>query len=325
MIRMDTVFFLAYPLAVAAGLITFTISVQLVRSYQSPFFRAFLVQIMIFNLLILLGLFLGYAGMRLAAGSSFGWLEQLPGWVWAAVSLVKFIWLYSFIVMIRLLVGEEITTSFRLRFAGASVGIFLINSTMIIVSEQLEQGGGFTRSYSLVEWSIIAGAILGTLYLFLRAPRMSSIMRGAVRLFASIYLSTFLLVTLVISVSTSLYPDRTEITMQLNSLFLILYNLLPLIWIIRYRHIVALMDSSRASSDHLPEHFMNELSITRREREVLALACAGKTNQEIANTLFISLQTVKDHVYSIYRKTGVRNRVELANMFRQNGSGKIQE
>ncbi|MCK4679003.1 MAG: LuxR family transcriptional regulator, partial [Bacteroidales bacterium] len=35
---------------------------------------------------------------------------------------------------------------------------------------------------------------------------------------------------------------------------------------------------------------------------------------EIADALFISLQTVKDHNYNIYLKTGVRNRVELVNM-----------
>jgi len=43
---------------------------------------------------------------------------------------------------------------------------------------------------------------------------------------------------------------------------------------------------------------------------------AGKTNQEIADELFISVATVKDHNHNLFRKSGVRNRLELANLFR---------
>lgn len=48
----------------------------------------------------------------------------------------------------------------------------------------------------------------------------------------------------------------------------------------------------------------------------IMLIQAGKTNQEIADELFISVATVKDHNHNLFRKCGVRNRVELANLFR---------
>jgi DNA-binding CsgD family transcriptional regulator len=38
------------------------------------------------------------------------------------------------------------------------------------------------------------------------------------------------------------------------------------------------------------------------------------TNQEISDSLFISVQTVKDHIYRIFLKTGVKNRVQLTNL-----------
>jgi DNA-binding CsgD family transcriptional regulator len=38
----------------------------------------------------------------------------------------------------------------------------------------------------------------------------------------------------------------------------------------------------------------------------------GRTNQEIAAGLFISLSTVKSHLTSIQNKLGLRNRVEIA-------------
>jgi DNA-binding NarL/FixJ family response regulator len=48
---------------------------------------------------------------------------------------------------------------------------------------------------------------------------------------------------------------------------------------------------------------------------VAALLCRGRTNQEIADALFVALQTVKDHNYRIFQKAGVRNRTELARRF----------
>ncbi|MBA7679336.1 hypothetical protein ES703_87625 [subsurface metagenome] len=60
--------------------------------------------------------------------------------------------------------------------------------------------------------------------------------------------------------------------------------------------------------------FLEEYKISKREEEVIQQLCKGKTNKEISETLFISLQTVKDHVYRIYQKTDVKNRVQLINL-----------
>jgi len=48
--------------------------------------------------------------------------------------------------------------------------------------------------------------------------------------------------------------------------------------------------------------------LTRRESEVLKLICSGSTNQEIADHLFISRETVRWHVRSLYGKIGVKDR-----------------
>ena len=50
--------------------------------------------------------------------------------------------------------------------------------------------------------------------------------------------------------------------------------------------------------------------LTDREREVLDLIAQGATNREIADSLFLSPHTVKEHTSSLYRKLKVRNRAE---------------
>jgi DNA-binding CsgD family transcriptional regulator len=52
----------------------------------------------------------------------------------------------------------------------------------------------------------------------------------------------------------------------------------------------------------------DELGLTSREREVLALLAEGRTDRQIAEALFISPRTVAMHVSSILTKLGVPNR-----------------
>ena len=52
--------------------------------------------------------------------------------------------------------------------------------------------------------------------------------------------------------------------------------------------------------------------LTEREREVIRLVAAGRSNQQIADTLFITRKTASVHVSNILGKLGVENRVEAA-------------
>ena len=54
------------------------------------------------------------------------------------------------------------------------------------------------------------------------------------------------------------------------------------------------------------------LGLTAREREVLALVALGRTNRQIADSLFISENTAGVHVSNILGKLGVNGRGEAA-------------
>lgn len=57
--------------------------------------------------------------------------------------------------------------------------------------------------------------------------------------------------------------------------------------------------------------FCQQYEISPRETDIIREVCNGFTNQQIADKLFISLQTVKDHTSRIYSKTNTANRVQL--------------
>ena len=59
-----------------------------------------------------------------------------------------------------------------------------------------------------------------------------------------------------------------------------------------------------------PIHIDNEL-LTAREKEITELILKGYTNEEIADTLSITVSTTKKHVYNIFNKYGVNNRMSL--------------
>jgi DNA-binding CsgD family transcriptional regulator len=63
-----------------------------------------------------------------------------------------------------------------------------------------------------------------------------------------------------------------------------------------------------ANTDDLAKRF----GLTPRELEILMQITRGHSNAQIGEALFISPNTVKNHVYNIYQKTGIKNRIQLA-------------
>lgn len=63
-------------------------------------------------------------------------------------------------------------------------------------------------------------------------------------------------------------------------------------------------------SDHTSKK--DVASLSRREVEVLSMVAIGCTNEEIADNLFISPNTVKTHIYNIFKKINVINRLQAA-------------
>ena len=64
---------------------------------------------------------------------------------------------------------------------------------------------------------------------------------------------------------------------------------------------------------------MEEKGLSERELDVLHALAEGKSNKEIARTLWLAPQTVKFHLTSIYRKLEVGSRTQAVNWAYRNG------
>jgi len=151
--------------------------------------------------------------------------------------------------------------------------------------------------------------IWGLLYLAIFTPKGTEISRsGIIKMYVIIsFILLFLRVTSV--VIFYFYP----VSIPGFILFYFLSLVFPLIYF--YYNINRIVTSDEAGNVLFSyENILIRYGITKREREIIKQVCAGKSNQEIADTLFISLQTVKDHTHRIYLKMDIKNRVQLIKM-----------
>jgi two-component system, NarL family, response regulator LiaR len=77
---------------------------------------------------------------------------------------------------------------------------------------------------------------------------------------------------------------------------------------------------ARKILNHLPDHVAEleaaaDYKITVKEAEVLHLLAKGQSYQEISDKLFISISTLKWHIFNIYKKLHADNRTEALNKY----------
>ncbi|MCG8569796.1 MAG: LuxR C-terminal-related transcriptional regulator [Spirochaetes bacterium] len=70
-------------------------------------------------------------------------------------------------------------------------------------------------------------------------------------------------------------------------------------------------------NQELSSDFIHKYEITKREKDIILHLLKGIESNKIAEQLFISRKTVNTHIYNIYKKCDISNRVELVNLVGQ--------
>jgi DNA-binding CsgD family transcriptional regulator len=300
-----------------AGLIVIMFSNQLVRKYRLPWLSSY------FYYLIFLFVFgvYGIIGSRLIRVL----LEKQEIEVRTIDSMVSFFtflgipfiilsW-YMFIRVSREMVNRKVGSAFNLVFflplaiGFAGYGLLLLKPDLL---------GGYKPE--LMPSSMLIGfttvSILVYAYslsqLFLHSRRfLDNKDRQHIRLFAGIYL--------IYAAGTITLINLSHLGPAFGFGFIIILftiHLVPIFFLSLYLDKNFMEPSAKQDFDKSLFDFTKKYQISKRENEIVQLICKGKSNQDISDSLFISLQTVKDHIHRIYLKTGVKNRVQLTNLIR---------
>jgi DNA-binding NarL/FixJ family response regulator len=78
--------------------------------------------------------------------------------------------------------------------------------------------------------------------------------------------------------------------------------------------VVLTQRSQRSQVDEALRWPGHDIGLTERESEILSLLSTGMTNREIGRKLYVSENTVKTHLRSLFSKLGVRNRAQAASL-----------
>ncbi|MFA6400992.1 MAG: helix-turn-helix transcriptional regulator [Salinivirgaceae bacterium] len=127
-----------------------------------------------------------------------------------------------------------------------------------------------------------------------------------------------IIIALTLLKAASLYFSQIHFAIGLYFLLLFFAGNLPIVFLIRV--FLGKNESVNTVIINIEESLFQKFKITPREKEIIIEICRGNTNQQIADKMFITLQTVKDHTHNIFQKTEVKNRVQLSQLFARNST-----
>lgn len=139
-------------------------------------------------------------------------------------------------------------------------------------------------SISFIKQIVLYGIALGALLIVLKLLEFNLVIRNNVfEVYAGIVAMLFCAVGIWVGLKyANIKPNTTKIVVQVQS-------------------------SINFKAD---EKIISELGISKREYEVLEMIAKGHTNQEVADKLFVSHNTIKTHLSNLFAKLDVNRRTQ---------------
>jgi DNA-binding CsgD family transcriptional regulator len=203
------------------------------------------------------------------------------------------------------------------RKTNISAGSFYVTGTIL-----LSAGTGFVflklsrfDPFTIIKYGFIilnlGYSLLSAAYLLFSKLKKNMLRRTDIRWIAY----GMLIVILLQNILLFLYEGNIYIALAFIAAFFIGGAFMPLY--IKYISDLSVLfpePEGRISVDA----FCAKFEISPREKEIIREICKGLSNQQIADKLFISLQTVKDHTSRIYSKINCSSRTQLITLVNEN-------
>jgi len=301
-----------------AGAIAIFFSFQLMKRYDLPFVSSY------FYYLVFLYIF-GTYGL---AGS--GILEHLLTRMEVDLKVIHSTRLYTIFLGIPFLVlskfmllkstseffGKKISALFTVPYFMVCMAAFVLYGILIVRLTRFDQGD-YQVLIHFQHWVFFGFTILMYLIIFLSVFRFSRTMTDHYEKRFIRVLGSWYLLYMFLSMATFALVSMHVIVGHIFFFLFLSWHLIPILFLNLYlAKYHGQTTQVQVDFESKLKAFAEKFEISKREQEVIQLISKGLSNQDISDSLFISLQTVKDHTHRIFVKTGVKNRVQLTNMIR---------
>ncbi len=244
--------------------------------------------------------FYGFVHVSLLSSTNIGYIMAM-GIIRTIVSLIV---VYVAPLLMTCIALGTVPNRIRVRLTVIPAGVAVLALIIIISDSQV-----------LAEvFSFIVNAMLGIGFLFTRVT-----VRRRKRDFRAASMIPFLWITGIAFLLFAVYgvlfifiesPHKMLIDTLTTGLFITAWCLNDLLIFLRE------LTCSFGKHETVPGRFTTLYQITPREQEIIAGLLTGMSYKQIADRLCISTRTVETHVYRIFRKCEVNNKVELLNLLR---------
>lgn len=314
--RFATIVFYFLSLGTAAAMIVN--SYKLLKQYGYKFLNYYFYYIVFFYVFG----FLNFTGRLMVARifAPFTSTMQIASQLVAVTALPLFvISIYFALSWIRELVGKRIPGTLKGTYWSIQA---LVVATYFWAVTNL----GNSKAYSLTDpiFQVVTGlelliVLVILVQIYSSSPTLADntrkrLARGLGHLYLACY-SAAVIFGAFIQIPFHVYPRTLALQIVVTFLFFFI-NIPPLLYLnvfLKKNHGkwgIRPPDPARLAD------FYTRYDISGREQEIIALIIKGKTNEEIGDELFLSTKTVKNYVSNIYKKTAVKNRVQLTNLLR---------
>ncbi len=307
------ILFLILNVLIGVGIIYYTYIQQ--KAYKKALLKNLMLYIICFNVLILVNLSYKYLLSNIFLDD----FDKIPNYVTSILFLIIFFSEFGFVFYliktILNLVNKKmpitlsyVAVSWGLLFTALSItGIFLYNNNSNI--------DFIFTVHKLWVFSIILVVFTALTALFFMRKKANQKKKEAIKRFLILFSMAFFLFAIS---QIDFYYLKIGIT-DYDPMILLIVNLTPFLWLQMSKTKLSFWanTNSISLSTNLSKT-IDKYNISDREEEVIKLVIEGKSNKEIEEELYISFNTVKNHIYNIYKKIGVKSRTQLINFFSNN-------
>ncbi|MBN2135130.1 MAG: hypothetical protein JW737_05330 [Acidobacteria bacterium] len=275
-------------------------------SFLVTFFYMVIIDVLMGILEIVFRFFLPYA-----IKTDKGQLQSINMIFGLIIVPLMIIFLYIFVEFMINLNKESLTPGFKKAY-WIYWGLFFIG--FILAEKAYFVDGSFAlteKLESIFNFSIIVIGLGACFYNIIKKPDdTDSSYYRMTRMIIYYYVLMFII---GISFFTSILPGF--LNRLYSYIYILIYNIPPLVlFYLSQKHYD---QNEPLEFQDFAEQLLNKKGISRREKDIIQLIIDGHSNKEIQDKLYISIRTVESHIYRIYQKLGIKNRIQLINLLKE--------